>query len=104
MWTAFIRDLRYTLRVCLRERGFTAVATLTLGVAIGANTAAFSLIDGLFLRPAPHVRAPSEIVTVTSAGGEGALSYPDYLDYKSPESRADRPGGVHVRDIWAQHS
>lgn len=83
MLTAFVRDLRYALRVCVRSRGFTCVATATLGIAIGANTAAFSVIDALFFRPPPHVTAPDEIVTVTSAGVEGALSYPDYLDYRA---------------------
>lgn len=85
--SALVRDLRYAVRVCLRNRGFTLVATLTLGLAIGANTAAFSLIDALFLRPPPHVTAPEEIVIVASAGVEGSLSYPDYLDYRA-QSRA----------------
>ena len=87
MLTAPVRDLRYAVRVCLRNRGFTLVATLTLGLPIGANTAAFSLIDALFLRPPPHVTAPEEIVIVASAGVEGSLSYPDYLDYRA-QSRA----------------
>ncbi len=80
MPTALLRDLRYAVRVCLRNRAFTLVATLTLGLAIGANTAAFSLIDALFLRPPPHVRAPEEIVIVASAGVEGSVSYSEYPD------------------------
>jgi predicted permease len=83
MPTALVRDLQYAVRVCLRNRGFTLVAMLTLGLGIGANTAAFSLIDALFLRPHPHVKDPEEIVVVASAGVEGSLSHAEYREYRA---------------------
>src|SRR6185436_6261498 len=79
--SAVRRDLAYALRMCGRERGFTVLAALTLGLAIGTNGAAFRLIDALFLAP-PPVPAPNELVAVTAAGPEGSLSYPDYLDLR----------------------
>jgi putative ABC transport system permease protein len=59
------QDLRFSLRQIRRAPGFTAVAVLTLGLAIGANTAIFSAINGLLLRPMP-VRDPHRLVTVSS--------------------------------------
>lgn len=89
-WTWIERlwqDLRYAWRMMFKNPGFTAVAVISLAIGIGANSAMFSLADGLILRPLP-VSHPGDIVTVgfTSSLGGGFssvnASYRDYLDFR----------------------
>src|SRR5262245_35121930 len=80
-----LADLRHAARQLVRSPGFTAVATLSLGLGIGANTAIFSLVNGVLLKPLP-VRDPGGVVAVFtsdySGPAYGASSYPDYLDFR----------------------
>jgi predicted permease len=71
-----LQDLRYALRQLLRNPGFSLVATLSLALGIGANTAIFGLIDQVMLRFLP-VRNPAELTVI-----RGQFSYPRYTDLR----------------------
>jgi len=83
----FIPDLRYALRSLSRARGFTLAVVLTLGLGIGANTAIFSVVRGVLLKPLPH-RDGDRLVylrqSIAGPGGDNILfSVPEILDFRN---------------------
>jgi putative ABC transport system permease protein len=83
--STFLQDLRYGLRLLLKHKGFTAVAVIALGLGIGANTAIFSLVNGVLLRPLAFPEADRIIYIEGKNPAAGItdsnVSYLDFTDW-----------------------
>jgi putative ABC transport system permease protein len=82
---SLLHDLRFGFRNLRKTRGLTAVAVITLALGIGANTAIFSVIDAVLLRPLPFHK-PGQLVRLyetESAPGKYPFTGPDFLDWKA---------------------
>ena len=87
-----LRDLRYALRTLLRQPGFSIAVALTLALGIGANTAIFSIVNGVLLRHLPYPD-DGQLMTVwtrMSNGEHETASMPDYVDWKAQSSSFSR--------------
>lgn len=98
---SFWQDVRYGLRVLTKNPGFTAVAVLTLALGIGANSALFSVVNGVLLNPLPFAN-PNELVAVYSRTGtfqESSISYPNFLDWQKDNHSFAHLGAVRGDDF-----
>jgi len=90
-----VKDVRYAVRALRRNPGFTLAAVLTLGLGIGANTALFSVVNGVLLRPLPYGQ-PERLVALQNRwdgnDGEGSISPAEYFDYLDQLTAFERVG------------
>jgi putative ABC transport system permease protein len=96
-------DLRYALRMLRRSPGFTAIAVGSLALGIGANTAIFSVVNAVLLRPLPYPH-PEELVALTEAstdqgGIDTGLSYPDFEAWRQQSKTLSDVAGYQFHDL-----
>src|SRR6266545_2395478 len=83
-----MNDFKFAFRQLLKNPGFTAVAVLTLALGIGANTAIFSVVNGVLLKPLPYPES-ERLVRLSEAGLDwsgGPISYPNFADWKAEQT------------------
>ncbi len=94
------QDLRFAVRMLVKNPAFTAIAILTLALGIGGNTAIFSIVNGVLLNPLPFPQ-PDRLVAVHESKPNfenGAISYPNFLDWRK-DNRTFSSMGISRR--WA---
>ena len=96
MMETLLKDLHYAIRSLLKHPGFTAIAVITLALGIGANTAMFSVINGVLLRPLPY-HQPERLVTIWEESPERGM-------YQMPVSFANMREWINQNHTFEQIS
>lgn len=100
---ALLQDLRFAARTLRKSPGFTAIVIATLAIGIGANTAIFSVVYAVLLKPLPYAN-PDRLVSVFQANAQqkipaDAFSYPDLVECRDHNSVFDGMAGYNAHDL-----
>ena len=98
-----IQDISYGIRMLLKSPGLSIVATVALALGIGANTAIFSVVNGVLLRPLPFAN-PDALMAVFETDQQrgqvrGSYSYPNFFDLREQNSVFERLAAYHSSDF-----
>jgi putative ABC transport system permease protein len=91
------QDIRYAFRMLRKQPGFSAIAILTLALGIGANTAIFSIVNAVLLRPLPYADA-DRIMVLNESSGPGqdySVALPDYFDWRNDNTVFEHLAATH---------
>src|SRR5215475_8959166 len=98
-----IQDLRYGMRTLLKNPGFTLIAVITLALGIGANTAIFSVVDPVLLRPMPYTEADRLVFLWSTMKSQGVptsgTSMPDYREMRDQNRTLEGLAGFYYGDF-----
>jgi len=101
-----LHDIRYAIRALAKSPGFAAIAMLTLALGIGANTAIFSVLDAVVLRPLPFP-SPNRLVHLTgkfALGDTAGISPADYMDYRGANRAFEQMAALDYNESHANLS
>ena len=96
-WTGFMSDLRFAVRALRTNKAFAVAAIATMALGIGANSAIFSIVNSVLLRPLPYAQ-PERLVMLWGLYpnyGRTSLSLPDFVDWRAQARSFDAVGAVH---------
>src|ERR1700732_1275473 len=95
------QDIRYGLRALSKNPGFAAIAILTLALGIGANTALFSVVNGVLLNPLPFPNADQlyALYSKTPADDHSSISYLNYIDWRKDNHSFSTVGAFRASDM-----
>src|SRR5271170_4748060 len=98
-----LQDVRYGLRMLRRNAGFTAIIVLTLALGIGANTALFSIVDAVLLRPLPYAQPQQLVAVKEDMPGisliDSGMSQPELVDFQNRSGVFEQISAVAAIDV-----
>src|SRR6266850_1086724 len=99
----FLQDIRYGIRMLLKSPGVSIIATIALALGIGANTAIFSVVNAVLLRPLPFPESERLLAVFETDQQRGQLSgsysYPNFLDLRTQNTVFERLASYHSGDF-----
>ena len=96
-----LKDIRYGVRSLLKRPGFTLIAVMTLALGIGANTAIFSVVNTVLIRPLPY-QNPERLVVLLETLSERTIptSYPNFVDWRNQTSAFENVAALRPRESF----